>query len=122
RSGAGCPPADEADGGAPALARDLHRLAPALGLRRRARASTLAAPRRAPLLPGRRDLALVAGLPGRAAPARLRRQGRLPRGRVLLRLAARAPALPARAADLPLLRARAAALARRRPARPAHRR
>src|SRR5207302_1511850 len=102
RAGPGLPPADETDCRAPALARHLRRLASTVGLRRRPRAPAVPAPRRARLLPRGRDPALVAGLPGRAAPLEFRRQVGLSRGGVRLRVAARPPALPPRPADLPV--------------------
>src|SRR5207244_2137660 len=107
---------------APALARHLHRLAPAVGLRRGSRASALPAPPRARLLPRGRDPALVAGVPGGAAAARSGRQIGLSGGGVRLRLASWAPPLAARPRHLPLLRARPASVGNRRAPRPAHRR
>src|SRR5262249_24790648 len=86
-----------------ALARRVLHLAPAVDLRRGTPPSALAPPRRAPHLPRRRNLPLVAG---RAREEFGRREGRLPLRRDRARVSARAGARADPARDLFLLRPR----------------
>src|SRR5581483_10447468 len=103
---------------APALARDVLRLAPAVAVRPRAAPPALAAPPRAPHLPRRRHLPLVAGDPRLAVG---RREGRVPLRRLRARLPARAPARAHPARHLLLLRPRAPHVGARPARRPADR-
>src|SRR4029079_5998020 len=104
---------------APALARRLLHVAPALDLRHGAAPPAFAPPSRAPHVPRRGHLRLVA----RRARERLgRREGRLPLRRLRARLAARPAARVDPARDLSLLHPRAAHLGARAARRPADRR